>query len=152
MSEFGVSCVNVQVAVSICEHVASYITISEDDLIWLKDHANLIVLIAKAFNEICQTFKCMEVQNLNLLASRLKKAITALDNRLENRSLTYEQLQILLANHSAYKVVLEHITLSEKKAVDIRELQKHAELYDDCTKKINNLLVHTSRNYPQLSQ
>ena len=152
MSEFGVSCVKVQVAVSICERVAGYITISEDDLIWLKDHANLIALIAKAFNEICQTFKYMEAQNLNLLASRLKKAITVLDNRLENRSLTYEQLQILLANHSAYKIVLKHITFSEKKAVDIQELQKVAELYDDCTKKINSLLVRTSPNYSELSQ
>ena len=152
MSEFGVSSVKVQVAVSICERVAAYITISKDDLIWLKDHANLIALIARAFNEICQTFKYMEAQNLNLLASRLKKAITVLDNRLENKSLTYEQLQILLANHSAYKVVLEHITFREKEAIDIRELQKHADLYDDCTKKINGLLVRTSPNYPELSQ
>ena len=149
MSELGVS---VEVAVSICEHIASYITISEDDLIWLKEHANIIALIAKAFNEICQTFKYTKTQNLNLLVSRLKEAITVLDNRLENRSLTYEQLQILLGNHSAYKVVLKHITFSEKEAVDIRELKQLTELYDDCTKKINGLLVRTSPNYPELSQ
>ena len=149
MSELGVS---VEVAVSICEYIASYITISEDDLIWLKEHANIIALMAKAFNKICQTFKYTKTQNLNLLVSRLKEAITVLDNRLENRSLTYEQLQILLDNHSAYKVVLEHITFSEKEAVDICELQKHVELYDDCTKNINGLLVRTSPNYPELSQ
>ena len=152
MSEFGVSCVKVQVAVSICERVAAYITISEDDLIWLKDHANLIALIAGAFNEICSTFKYMEAQNLNLLASRLKKAITVLDNRLENRSFTYEQLQILLLNHNAYKAILKHITFGVKEAVAMHELQKLATLYDDCTKKINSLLVRTSRNYPELSQ
>ena len=152
MSEFGVSCVRVEVAVSICEHVAGYITITDDDLIWLKEHANIIALIAKAFNIICKSFKYIEAQKLNRFASNLEEAINVLDNHLENRSLTYEQLQILLHNHDAYKAVFKHITFGVKDAVDIRDLQKLAALYDDCTKKINSLLVRTSPNYPELSQ
>ena len=146
MSEFGVSCVRVEVAVSICEHVAGYITTTADDLIWLKEHANIIALIAKAFNIIRKSFKYMEAQKLNLLASDLEEA---LDKRVENRSLTSKQLQILLLNHDAYKAVLKHITFGVKEAVDIRDL---VALYDDCTKKINSLLVRTSPNYPELSQ
>ena len=153
MSEFGVSCVRVEVAVSICEHVAGYITITKDDLIWLKEHANIIALIAKAFNIICiWSFMYMEAQKLNLFASDLEEAINVLDNRVENRSLTYEQLQILLLNHNAYKAILKHITFGVKEAVDIRELEKLPELYDDCTRKINSLLVCTSPNYSELSQ
>ena len=152
MSEFGVSCVRVEVAVSICKHVAGYITITADDLIWLKEHANIIALIAKAFNIIRKSFKYMEAQKLNLLASDLEEAINVLDNRLENRSLTYEQLQILLLNHNAYKAILKHITFGVKEAVDIHDLQKLDALYDDCTKNINSLLVRTSPNYSELSQ
>ena len=152
MSEFEVSCVRVEVAVSICEHVAGYITITADDHIWLKEHANIIALIAKAFNIICKRFMYMEAHKLNRFASDLEKAINVLDNRLENRSLTYEQLQILLLNHNAYKTILKYITFGVKEAVDIRDLQKHAALYDDYTKRINSLLVRTSPNYPELSQ
>ena len=152
MSDFGVSCVRVEVAVSICEHVAGYISITADDLIWLKEHANIIALIAKAFNIIFKSFKYMEAQKLNRFASDLEEAINILDNRLENRSFTYEQLQILLLNHNAYKAILKHITFGVKEAVAMHELQKLATLYDDCTKKINSLLVRTSRNYPELSQ
>ena len=124
ISEFGVSCVRVEVAVSICEHVAGYITITEDDLIWLKEHAD-IALIAKAFNIIRKSFKYMEAaQKLNQFASDLEEAIKVLDNCVENRSLTHEQLQILLLNHNAYKIILKYITFGVKEAVDIRELQK----------------------------